>query len=391
MPPLPESPEKTIKAESDEVNGDKRVLTRVVRERIKTLKDLVRVCEIDTSEWEVERYVVNKWEGFSVPRTTRSTGTGKWVRPSAEPKITELFQVKAWMKLRRAMVAALEEIEGLRKKADAFSPIYPALKLESRSASGNLVEFSITDHHFGALIWGKETGGADYDSRIAKECYEKALTALLERTQPHAADEALVVLGNDQQNSDNRANTTEHGTPQDSDSRYQRVFSVSRDASIWAIEALLGIAAKVSVVVVPGNHDYLSSWHLGDTLQSWFRRCDRVKVDNSPSPRKYREHGVCMLMYTHGNAGKLEQYPATMAAEQPEMWGRTRWREAHTGDKHHRRVIECRGATVRILPSLRPPDAWSSEHHFVGSVRAAEAFVWNAEEGLIGTAAYSVL
>jgi hypothetical protein len=98
-----------------------------------------------------------------------------------------------------------------------------------------------------------------------------------------------------------------------------------------------------------------------------------------------------MLMWTHGNTGKLENYPALMASEQPKMWGATRWREAHTGDKHHRRLLELRGATVRILPSLRPPDAWSSEMQFVGSIRAAESYVWNEREGLIGTAVYSIL
>lgn len=388
--PMPTPPSRPVQSESDEVHGEKRVLTRVVHERIKTLKDLVRVCEIDTTEWMVERYVVNKWEGFSVPRSTRPTGDDKWTRKSTKPVVTPLFQVKAWMKLRHEMVAAKAEIEELRERAAAFAPSYP--KIAPNGPSGeNLVEFSIYDHHIGSLIWGKETGGPDYDSRIARECYERALISLVERTRLSDADEALIVLGNDQQNADNRANTTEHGTPQSSDSRYQRVFGISRDVSIWAVEALLGVARKVQVVIVPGNHDYLSSWHLGDTLHSWFRKCDRVMVDNEPTPRKYRRHGVCMLMYTHGNAGKLDQYPQTMAAEQPEMWGATKWREAHTGDKHHRRLLEFRGASVRILPSLRPPDAWSSENHFIGSVRAAEAFVWNAEHGLVGTAAYSVL
>lgn len=96
------------------------------------------------------------------------------------------------------------------------------------------------------------------------------------------------------------------------------------------------------------------------------------------------------MMWTHGNTGKIEEYDKTMAAEQPRMWGDTFWREAHTGDKHHRRLIETKGAAVRILPSLRPPCAWSSENHYLGSVRAAEAYVWSKDDGLILTATHSI-
>ena len=74
----------------------------------------------------------------------------------------------------------------------------------------------------------------------------------------------------------------------------------------------------------------------------------------------------------------------------PDMWGKSLWREAHTGDKHHRRLVELKGATVRILPSLRSPDAWTNEHHYVGRLRAAEAYAWHAKRGLLGTATYSI-
>jgi hypothetical protein len=143
--------------------------------------------------------------------------------------------------------------------------------------------------------------------------------------------------------------------------------------------------------MVGGNHDYLATWHLGDSLTSWYRNNKNVTVNNTPLFRKYYEHGVNMLMFTHGHTGKLEAYDETMAAERPDMWGRTLWREAHTGDKHHRRLIELKGATVRILPSLRPPCSWSSENHFIGAIRAAEAYVWNNREGLVGTGVYSIL
>jgi hypothetical protein len=288
------------------------------------------------------------------------------------------------------VVFALAEIEALRKKALDYVPKYSPVRLAVKP-SGNLLEISIVDPHLGKMAWSKETGGADYDTAIARKCFEDALGSLIARAMPYGADRVLLTLGNDFQNTDNQAGTTTKGTMVSTDSRYQKVFGVSRDLAIWAVEACRSVAPKVTVAMVYGNHDFLSSWHLGDSLTSWFRNYADVDVDNRPLYRKYYEHGNVLLMMTHGNAGRLEEYPQVMAAEQPEMWGRTKWREAHTGDKHHRRLIELKGATVRILPSLCPPDAWHSENCFVGTIRAAEAYIWNDKEALIGTAVHSIL
>jgi len=396
--------------ETSEVKGDTWAIS-LPRTRIHTLEQLVKFCEIDLGLWEVERFICNKWEvGIVSPAYTEvftvtkpnSTQTQKgsvtndiplWQRSESktDPIIIPLYQVKAFLKKRKEVEGARAELERIKQEAAKYSPKkFPKLP-HRKPISGIIVEYSILDHHHGALIWGKETGGADYDSAISRKCWEDALGALVARSRGLNADEALLVLGSDQHNSDNRAGTTEKGTPQDNDSRYQKVFSVSFETSRWGIDILRGEVGKVRVVMVPGNHDPLSTWHLGHSLECWYRNCKEVTVDNGPTFRKYFEHGVNMLMFTHGSGGKLEDYGKTMAAEQPAMWGRTRWREAHTGDKHHRRLIELKGATVRILPSLRPPDAWSSENHYVGSIRAAEAYAWSREEGLIGTAVHSIL
>jgi hypothetical protein len=365
-----------VPSESNEITGDTWSIS-LPKTRICTLEQLLEHCKVDTEVWEVERFICNKWEMAYKDRAD-------------EGQVMPLFQVKAFLKRNKSVDFARQALERLIEKAKKHSPKYPILK-KTPSKSGNVVEISPVDVHFGALIWGKETGGGDYDTSIAVHYFKEAVTALMQRTLNHNPEKALLVLGNDQQNSDNRAGGTEAGTPQNNDSRYQKVFDASCDASIWAIDACLAQYGAVDIVIVPGNHDYISSYHLGKALQFWYRNFPNVNIDNSPNPKKYYEHGVNMLLLTHGNKGKLEDYDRTMAAEQPAMWGRTRWHEAHTGDKHHRRMIELKGATIRILPSLRPSCSWSAENHFVGAIRAAEAYVWSSREGLVGTACYSIL
>jgi hypothetical protein len=361
-------------SEGIRVDGDTAELTRTTHERIRTLADLIRVCEIDTTEWEVERWVANKWEmGYK--------------DAAAKAHALPLYQVKAWLKRKVLVLAVRDEIEAL--KADARRAMPRRAALVKKPTLGNLLEISIPDLHVGKLAWAHETGWENYDGKIAERIHDAALAALLARTSSYKFERVLFVFGNDILHADTKQGTTTSGTPLDTDSRYHKSYLLVRRMLTRAIDRCREIA-PVSVLPVPGNHDTLAVFHLGDSLECYYHGCTDVTVDNAPRMRKYYRHGAVMLMFTHGNKGKLDKYPQVMAAEEPEMFGATKYREAHTGDKHQLKVQEHFGVKVRISPALCPPDAWHAENHFVGSNRSAEAFVWNRDEGLIGTAYYTV-
>ena len=368
-------------------NTSSATVTKTTARRVKTLQDLIEVCEIDTKEWEVERWVCEKYDTVSVPRTTGNDKDG-WSRPDARPRITESFLVKAWLRRKTTVISARAEIEAMLADARKHAPRYAAIKRTPR-ASGNLLEVNITDHHFGKLAWAKETGYADYDLGEADRLFDTATEALIARASSLIYDRSVVVIGNDLMHADNKRGQTTRGTQLTTDSRYQKVFTTARRAAVRLIDRVRNVA-PVQVIVVPGNHDEVSAFCLGDALECWYHDCPDVTVDNAPTMRKYLQWGRVMLMWTHGNAGKLEDYPLLMATEQREMWGATTWREAHTGDKHHRKLIELHGVAVRILPTLCPPDDWHSDMHFVGQQRCAEAYMWNRDEGMLGTVVYSV-
>jgi DNA repair exonuclease SbcCD nuclease subunit len=135
--------------------------------------------------------------------------------------------------------------------------------------------------------------------------------------------------------------------------------------------------------MVSGNHDDLSVWHLGDSLECYFSRYSDVEIFNEPTTRKYHEFGNVLLCFTHGDKGKRADYPLLMAAERPEMFGRTKFREIHTGHTHQTKTEEMHGIRVRTIPSLSPADAWHAENGYVGNQRNAEAYLWNRDEGLV--------
>ncbi len=373
--------------DSVSVKGNECEVTKIVPERVRSLEDLVRVCNIDLAVWEVGKYICNKWEVGA--RVGKKKG-------DKTMQVTPLFQVKAWLRRKVVIIAAREEVAELIASAKAQISAVRAPVVErtlsaavSSSESPYMLEITIPDLHVGKLAWAKETGHENYDTKIALQVFHRALDALLSRTSSYTFHHIVFVVGNDLLNADNKANTTTRGTPQDTDSRFHKTFGYVRRMMTEAIERLR-LIAPVVVYIVPGNHDTQAAWHLGDSLECYFHSTPDVTIHNEPTMRKYHQHGKVMLMWTHGDKGRLPDYPLMMAIEQPEMFGATLYREAHTGDKHHLRVQEHHGVRVRISPALCAPDAWHSENHYVGAQRAAEAFVWHADEGLVGTAVYTV-
>lgn len=354
------------------LEGDRAQLVQTVDEPIKTLADLIRVCHIDTSEWDIISWKANKWDSSAKDDKTQKLVT------------RQLFQVTATMKRKVDMLAARREINAMIADAKKQIPRRVTIVRSIKSPTNILFEPQIPDLHAGKYAWADETGWEHYDLTTAVRLFDASLDVLIARSRSFGADRVLLPLGNDLLHSDTKSGTTTGGTQLDNDSRFQKVFAAVRRMSVRAIDRCREEIGPVKVILVPGNHDTLANWHLGDSLECWYRNDKGVEIDNSPKLRKYHQHGKVMLLHTHGNRGKLEAYPQLMAAEEPRMWGETIHREAHTGDKHHQRVLELKGCTVRISRALCPPDAWHSEFHFVGSARGAESFNWHPEEGLIG-------
>ncbi len=358
-----------------------------------TVEGLLAHCKVDLSEWEVKESSVSMHEMGSIPRTTRKSKADGWVRPSTEPVVTPLYRVWVSLKRKTAVIAVRQELEDLKKyfiiKAKASAPKASSGRVKGRS-SGLMLEVAIPDLHMGKLAWAKETGYQNYDISIAEKLHDQAIEKIMDRTSGMKFDKVVYVVGNDLLNADNAQNTTTGGTPQHCDVRFQKTFRTTRMMVSAAIQKLRS-RAPVLVPVVPGNHDTLSSWCLGHSLECLVEGYGwkDVYVDNGPTKRKYVEWGKVMLMLTHGDKGKHAGYPLLMATEQREMFGRTAFHEVHLGHLHGLLTREINGVRVRVLSALTATDAWHSEMGYVGNVRAAEGIIWDREEGNVGNVIYT--
>jgi len=343
--------------------------------RIKTLEQLLEMAEVDLKKWYVERQVLNKWEVGAK-------------NPEGIIVVEPLFQVKAWLKpispLGDISKVIEEQIEDMKRHAKGYRRDYdpmPAL------AENLMYEVNISDLHFGMYAWGEEAG-ENYDMKIARELFLDSVHTLANRVQHLHLNRIVFPLGNDLLHVDGmvegKGGTTTRGTPQDVDTRYRKMF---RDARMMLVEAVdyLATIAPVTSIIVPGNHDRERMFCLGDSLEAFFWKDDRIHIDNRPANRKFLEWGTNLIGYTHGSEEKPKDLPQIMAAEAPEAWARTTLREWHLGHFHRlsEEVNEYSGVRVRVVPSIVPNDEWHTRKGYV-HYRAAEAYLYDSVKGFVG-------
>ena len=365
----PANVKQGLEVKSSDSDNSRELLS--VAHDVTTVEDALKKGQVDTDIWEVERFLVNSWEcvGNEIGR---------------QP----LWQVKVWLR-RKAPKCYTDALEALCKRIEKHAPKYPKCA-PKRCKDAHLLEVCCFDAHFGKLAWAPETG-QNYDLRLSESIFRHAVEDLVSKALGSfdSIDRVLFPVGNDFLHIDNMESATTKGTRVDSDGRYAKIIEAGTMALVNAIDYLLTVA-PVDVVLVSGNHDRLASYHVCRELKAHYRHAKQINVDVSPSTRKYYEYGVNLLGFAHGDKEPLAKLPHVMATERPEQWARTKHREWHLGHFHSRRcrdwmsVDEHNGTVVRILPSLSGTDAWHHEHLYVGSTRAAEAYLWSKDRGYSG-------
>ena len=198
----------------------------------------------------------------------------------------------------------------------------------------------------------------------------------------------LLPLGNDFFNVNGAGEFTVNGTRQVEDTRWQKTFREGRKLLVEIVDMCVQIA-PVDVLIVPGNHDRERMFYAGDALECWYHAHPGVLVDNRAQLRKYYTFGKNLIGFTHGSEEKFTMLPGIMAHEAAMWWGQTTHREWHIGDRHHKEVLiqnvkEEKGVTIRLMRSLSPADEWHYRTGWIGAEKAAEAYLWHPEKGVIG-------
>lgn len=242
----------------------------------------------------------------------------------------------------------------------------------------NVAVLSIADLHLGKLAWGVETG-ENYDHKIAAARYNYIIDTAISLLRGQKIEKIIFFWSQDFFQYDTVDVATTAGTRQDSDVRWAKLFALGCDLLTTGITKLATIA-PVDTFYTRSNHDEQSSFYANSYLWAYFRNTPGVSIDRSPRPRKYRQYGVNLFGFGHGDK-EGKRIEGLMQIEAPKEWGDTWNREFFLGHYHSLRQYEANGITFRYLQSPTGTDAWHAQSGYLGAGKCAQLFVRNKHAG----------
>lgn len=362
-----EKAQNTYKSESS-INKDGSFtsdkLIRISEDELKDPNSLLKAHGFDVKDWELISARNNIWNVYS-----------------KQDGIQELYSSKIVVKPRGDV--SLDEIKDFYEKlVDDYTP--PTVTKYEDKVDGCMFELPIFDLHLGKFS-SPDIVIDNYNSEIARDCFNTVIDKCISRLKGTPVDEILFPVGQDFFHFDTVGTTTTAGTPQDTDRKHQDMF---KDGVLLLIDGISKLSrelkATIKVFCVPGNHDFMSSYHAVMNLWAFFHNDENVIVDTTMSPRKYIQYGKCLIGFTHGDKEK-KRIEKIMQVEVPELWGMVNYREWHMGHLHSEHVTEDGGIIFRNLSSVTGSDAWHHNSGFVGAVRKCTCFLWDKERGLDST------
>jgi len=242
------------------------------------------------------------------------------------------------------------------------------------------VEISLSDFHL-----AKRTVDGDNSPEARALRYFNVAQSLINKVRANYDVNTVVLpISNDFFHTDNYQNQTTQGTPQDTIMDYSSEYELGFTILVDTINMLRQNANHVVVVLVQGNHDRTKSFYLAHALDVYFKEDIDVDFIREHSVIKGITLGNTFIGWHHGNC-KIEDLPLLFAThpQYSQSFGNAKYREIHTGDKHHYMAKELKGVRIQQMPSLSGTDRWHLDNNYVHSVRAALALVYDDEHGKV--------
>nr|DAD60186.1 MAG TPA: DNA polymerase II small subunit [Bacteriophage sp.] len=272
--------------------------------------------------------------------------------------------------------------ETIRRAMESFKDVVePApFNLVPRAISGEglLAQYTITDYHLGMFASQGESG-EEWSTKIATEKIYRVIDSMVEAT-PHTEHAVINILGDFLHSDSQLAVTPASRHVLDQDTRYSDLISIAVRIIAYFVKRARTKATNVTLLIAQGNHDPIGSLWMQELFSYYFENDQNIAVIKSAYPFYAIEFGKTMLAYHHGDKVQFAKMAGVVPSLFPEIWGRTKFRYAHMGDKHHRRVVESLGIIVEQHQTLIANDAYSSSHGWT-SEAGANVIIYSRETG----------
>jgi hypothetical protein len=321
---------------------------------IKTKEDLVKECNIDLEEWDIDRMTHSAW--------------GKAGNQS--------FQVKAFLSKKKV---AQNFQESFKEFLNSYEPKIE--EKESKNISNNKPKGCLIINKQDAHLNKHDVDGDNDISQRFDKTWKTVDTVLQQASLSNNIEKLIYIVGSDQFNSEWTMATT-RGTPQENISSYQKSFQLICDHELEMVTLLLQYCQNVEIKYIPGNHDEYVGWHLINWLKAVYKHNSMITIDDSNDYTKYVKYSNTGMMFNHGDAIKPVKLAGMFPVEFKKYWSSCDNFYIFTGDKHHEKSEDYNGIIFYQLPALSSSKSlWDKKNGYTTSKAELTAFLIEENKG----------
>lgn len=281
--------------------------------------------------------------------------------------------------LLKPQVYSESTLERIREVFDGIVPADP-VSPPDQVMSDLLTLYPLMDAHIGMMAWGRETGDADYDLKLAAQDMRHAFTQVTALAP--ASDTALLIVGGDYTHQDDtRAETPASKHKLDVDGRFYKVLDEAIRILVEAVDILLRKHRTLHVRVLRGNHDEHAHLIITFALYERYRNEPRIRVEKEPRDLFMMQWGRSAIFAHHGDKAKPQQMALYLSDICP-FWSETKHRHLFTGHVHHDQAKDVGPLRFESLRAFCPPDAYAASMGY-GGRRALQAVTFHKQNGLV--------
>lgn len=357
-------------------NGDVNFTKKMFlnRDVSKDPDEILVALGYDPNKWSIVSWKVSEWDVPSASTDKSCYAVSGRIRPKT---LTDMRDVDYFNAAKEFF--ATHKLEAQTSAKPKFGQTAPAWQRDF------LIEIPAIELHLGKRAHITDAP-ENYDIKDAERCFNEIIDTIIGYSKAvHMTGNCLLVIGNDFFNAEFNNQTT-NGTPQQNDGRYKKLFIKGMELYTTAIEKLIPVFDKIDVRLCQGNHAQSAEFYLYHSLSQYFRNVKNVGFSDNYRTTQAYVFGDCGIFFTHGDENEKRTI-ASIPAEFPEEWGKTKFRELHLGHLHKEgaTITEMGGMITRRIPSPCAADDWHYNKRFIGNQRCHQFFVWSATQGLIAT------
>lgn len=239
--------------------------------------------------------------------------------------------------------------------------------------------YVITDYYLGMLAWGEETGGEDWDIKVAEALLINWFRVAIEQS-PASERCVFAQLGDFLHWDGLDAVTPAHGNLLDADTRFAKLVRVVIRVVRQIIRMLLVKHQYVHIIMADDNHSPASEIWLREWLAAIYEDEPRVTVEQSPDSYYCFEFGLTSLFFHHGHKRKISNVDDVFVAKFRDVFGRTKFSYAHTGHLHSNELKETNLMQIERHRTLASADAYAGKGGWI-SGRDAKVITYSKRFG----------